>query len=77
MLVEAPPLTASQIRALRLLGQRRSLTSRELARAIDVTRSYAGSLLSGLERVALARGELIGGGELRYVLTDAGALALA
>lgn len=77
MLVEASPLTMSQRRALRLLAQRSSLTSRELARTIAVTRSYAGALLGALERAQLARGELIGGGELRYVLTEAGELALA
>jgi len=77
VLVEAAPLTRSQARALRLLGQRGSLTSRELARAMAVTRSYAGSLLGALERAELARGELIGGGQLRYALTGAGEHALA
>ncbi len=59
-------LTRSQAQALRLLSERGSLTSRELADLMGLTRSYAGSLLTRLERAELAYGELIGGGEIRF-----------
>ena len=66
VLLDGLRLTRSQLRALALLTERGSLTSRELADLMDLTRSYAGSLLAGLERAHLAYGELIGGGEIRF-----------
>ncbi len=71
VLLDGLRLTRSQLRALALLTERGSLTSRELAHLMDLTRSYAGSLLTGLERAQLAHGELIGGGEIRFVPNDA------
>jgi DNA-binding MarR family transcriptional regulator len=64
------PLTRSQLHALSLLTERGSLTSRELADLMGLTRSYAGSLLTRLERNELARGELIGGGEIRFTPSE-------
>jgi len=69
MILDRSTLTRSQARALDLLVARGSLTSRELASLMGLTRPYAGSLLTGLERAALAQGELIGGGEIRFVLS--------
>lgn len=71
MFLDASTLTRSQTRALALLNERGSLTSRELADLMGLTRSYAGSLLSGLERAELAYGELIGGGEIRFMAIEA------
>ncbi len=65
------PLTRSQAQALSLLAERGSLTSRELADLMGLTRSYAGSLLTRLERAELAHGELIGGGEIRFTPSEA------
>lgn len=67
MFLDGLRLTRSQLRALALLTERGSLTSRELADLMGLTRSYAGSLLTGLERAHLAHGELIGGGEIRFM----------
>jgi DNA-binding MarR family transcriptional regulator len=63
-------LTRSQKRAHILLNEHGSLTSRELAEFMGLTRSYAGSLLTGLERAELAHGELIGGGEIRFTPSE-------
>ena len=71
MLLDSLSLTRSQLRALALLTERGSLTSRELADLMGLTRSYAGSLLTGIERADLADGELIGGGEIRFRPNDA------
>jgi hypothetical protein len=69
--LDGSPLTPSQTRALALLRTHGSLTSRELGELMGLSRSYAGSLLSQLERASFAHGELIGGGEIRFSLVGA------
>ena len=68
MFLDGSSLTPSQARALAQLQAHGSLTSRELSELLGLSRSYAGSLLSALERASLATGELIGGGEVRFWL---------
>jgi len=68
MMFDGSSLRRSQARALELLQTHGSLTSRELSELMGLSRSYAGSLLSQLERAELAYGELIGGGEIRFSL---------
>ncbi len=71
MFLDGTPLTPSQVRALGFLREHGSLTSRELSELMGLSRSYAGSLLSHLERASFACGELIGGGEIRFSLVAA------
>ena len=71
MFLDGSSLTPSQSRALAQLRAHGSLTSRELSELLGLSRSYAGSLLSQLERASLANGELIGGGEIRFTLAVA------
>jgi hypothetical protein len=66
--LDGSSLTPSQARALAQLRLHGSLTSRELSEQLGLSRSYAGSLLSALERASLATGELIGGGQVRFSL---------
>ena len=71
MFLDGSSLTPSQARALAQLRAHGSLTSRELSELLGLSRSYAGALLSQLERASLATGELIGGGQVRFSLAVA------